>query len=292
MAIVGPTASGKSALAMTVAERTGAEILSVDSMQVYRGMDVGTAKPDLDARRRVPHHMIDIVEPEVRFTVADFRQAARRALDESSGQLVLIVGGSGLHFRAVVDAMTFRPTDPRVRRRLGDQPLDDLVSELLAADPDAERHIDLSNPRRVIRSVEALRVSGLTPSEWAASSERRSYDAYRPELPFLGFAVDRADLDERVERRLGIMRRAGFLGEVERLAPRMGPTASQAVGYRQLLDVVEGRSSETEGFEAAKRATMRLVKQQRTFFRRDPRLRWVDGADPVVPDVITREMAR
>lgn len=277
---------------MEVAERTGAEILSVDSMQVYRGMDIGTAKPDPEERRRVRHHMIDVVDPEERFTVAEFRRMARRTLAGSQSELILIVGGSGLHFRAVVDPMTFRPGDVEVRRAVLDTPLDDLVEELLDADPAAGEHVDLANPRRVQRSVESLRMDGLTPSARAATAERRQLDGYLPELDFIGFGLDRDDVERAVAARLAQMRRRGFLDEVRNLAPRLGPTASQAVGYRQLLPVVRGERSDDEGFLAAERATMRLVKRQRTYFRRDPRLSWVDGSDPRLADLISEQVGR
>ncbi len=290
MAIVGPTASGKSAVAMQVAERVGAEILSVDSMQVYQGMDIGTAKADPAERRRVRHHMIDIVEPERPFTVAEFREEARRALETVTSDTALIVGGSGLHFRAVVDAMSFRPSDPRVRREVSAEPTEALVAELLGADPSAGDHVDLSNPRRVRRSVESLRVAGLTPSAAASSPERQAFEAYIPELPFLGFGIERLDVEAAVSDRLDGMRSGGLLDEVERLAPRLGPTASQAVGYRQLLEVVAGRWSEEEGFAAAERATMKLVKQQRTYFRRDPRLTWMSGSTHELADLICRRL--
>jgi len=275
---------------MEVAERIGAEILSVDSMQVYRGMDIGTAKADPAERRRVRHHMIDIVEPEKPFTVAEFRNEAREALETVTSDTVLIVGGSGLHFRAVVDAMTFRPSDPKVRREVSTEPTETLVAELLGADPSAGDHVDLSNPRRVRRSVESLRVAGLTPSVMAASPERQAFDAYVPELPFIGFGIDRPDAESTVSDRLARMRRRGLLDEVKHLAPRLGPTASQAVGYRQLLDVVDGRCTEDDGFVAAERATMRLVKQQRTYFRRDPRLTWISGSNEHVANLICRRL--
>lgn len=275
---------------MDIAERVGAEILSVDSMQVYRGMDIGTAKPSPAERRRVRHHMIDIVDPEQIYTVAQFRRAARLALHASSAEKVLVVGGSGLHFRSVVDPMTFRASDPWVRKQVESEDLQALVAELLDADPDAGAHVDLANPRRVVRSVEALRISGLTPSGLASTEERRRFSAYEPELDFVGVALDRADLDERVGVRLADMRRLGLMEEVERLAPRLGPTASLAVGYQQLLPVVRGKMSVDGGFEAAEHATMRLVKHQRTYFRRDPRLRWFQADSPHLLAEVMEEM--
>lgn len=287
MAIVGPTASGKSDLAMTIAEKVGASILSVDSMQVYRGMDIGTAKPAAAERARVRHHMIDIAEPEEVFSVAEFRAAARAAIADDPVPVMLVVGGSGLHFRSVVDPMTFRPTEAAVRAALEGEDPDRMREELLAADPGAAAEVDLANPRRVLRAVETLRITGLTPTQWAGSEERRRYRSYEAELEFVGIALDSPDLEGRVATRLDLMREAGLLAEVEQLAPRLGPTAAQAVGYAQLLAVVEGRQSPDEGFLAARRATMGLVKRQRTFFRRDPRLTWLD---PTAPDLAEAAM--
>ncbi|MFO7293508.1 MAG: tRNA (adenosine(37)-N6)-dimethylallyltransferase MiaA [Actinomycetes bacterium] len=289
VALVGPTAAGKSRLAMAIAERVGAEILSVDSMQVYRGMDIGTAKPTPEERERVRHHMIDIAEPEEPFTVARFRRIARAAIEGTDARVVLIVGGSGLHFRSVVDPMVFRPYDPEVRAAVERDPIDALIEELKAADPEAHRYVDFSNPRRVRRAVEALRVGGVTPSALAVTEERRRFLEYRPELPFVGFGVDVGDIEQRVVARLAEMRCAGFLAEVERLAARLGPTASQAVGYRQLLPVVRGEIDADTGFEEAARATLRLVKRQRTFFRRDPRLEWLDGDDESAVETVIRK---
>ncbi len=277
IALVGPTASGKSRLALQIAQRCDAEVLSVDSMQVYRGMDIGTAKPTPAQRAAIPHHMIDTVEPEAPYSVADFREAARAAVAGSTADVLLIVGGSGLHFRALVDPMTFLPFDPTLRQEIAATAEDVLVAELLAADPTAAEHVDMHNPRRVGRAVEALRLAAVTPSQRAATSVARRYRDYVPELSFVGFGVERAGVARAVDNRLRAMRSAGLLSEVRRLAPRLGPTARAAVGYRQLLDVVDGAIDEDAGFEAVRRATMRLVKRQRTFFRRDPRLTWLDA---------------
>lgn len=284
---MGPTGSGKSQLAMTIADSTGAEILSVDSMQVYRGMDIGTAKPSPEERARVPHHMIDIVPPEDPYTVARFREDARAGLEATDAPVVLIVGGSGLHFRSVVDPMRFRPGDPAVRAELEQTEPPALVGELLAADPEAGAVVDLANPRRVVRAVETWRVAGITPTAWAATPESSDYEAYRPDLDFVGIALDRPDPGDAVRTRLKRMRESGFLEEVKSLAGRLGPTAAQAVGYRELQDVVAGHKTEEEGFRAAEQATLKLVKRQRTFFRRDPRLRWFDAdGDTLIQSVV------
>lgn len=273
-----------------MAERLGAHILSVDSMQVYRGMDIGTAKPTRQEQARVPHHMIDVSEPEDPYTVADFRAAAREALRSVDAPTVLIVGGSGLHFRSVVDPMRFRPTDARLRSELERARPEALVRELVTADARAGEFVDLANPRRVIRAVETLRLEGTTPSRLALSPERDAYESYVPEIEFIGIALDRPDLEQAVDDRLAAMRSRGFLEEVQRLAPRLGPTASQAVGYRQLLDLISGRIDEDQAWEEARRATLRLARRQRTFFRRDPRLRWFDATRPDLYDAVRQEI--
>lgn len=274
---------------MTIANSTGAEILSVDSMQVYRDMDIGTAKPTGEERRRIRHHMIDVVGPEEPYTVAEFRPEARRALEGTDASLVLIVGGSGLHFRSVVDPMRFRPSDPAVRAELEQADPAGLVAELQAVDAHAGQILDLENPRRVIRAVETWRVAGVTPSQWAETPENKQYEEYRPELDFVGIAVDRTDIAAAIRRRLQRMRSDGFLSEVESLASRLGPTASQAVGYRELLEVVSGRLTADDGFVAAESATLRLVKRQRTFFRRDPRLSWFEADDEGLFGAVMKE---
>lgn len=274
---------------MAVAQRCGASILSVDSMQVYRGMDIGTAKPSHLERDTVPHHMVDVADPGDDYSVAEFRREARRALAEDEAGLVLVVGGSGLHFRSVVDPMSFRPTDAVVKRELEEVDLEGLVDELLAADPLAGEHVDLANPRRVRRSLESVRLGGPTPSAWAATESQARYRRYEPEVEFVGFGIDRTDIAAAVGDRLASMRSQGFLAEVERLAPRLSRTASQAVGYRQLLEVIGGTMSEEEGFREAERATMALVKRQRTFLRRDPRLRWLEAGSSDLADLIIGE---
>ncbi|MBA2338084.1 MAG: tRNA (adenosine(37)-N6)-dimethylallyltransferase MiaA, partial [Acidimicrobiia bacterium] len=189
---MGPTASGKSEVALALAEESGADILSVDSMQVYRGMDIGTAKPDLAARARVNHHLIDLVEPETAFTVADYQAAGLDVLHRlaTADRRVILVGGSGLHLRSLVDPINPPPTDPGLRADLEAARLDSLVAELLARDPDSGGVVDLANRRRVVRAVEILRLTGATPSARAAADERSRLDAYRPARPFVAVGFD------------------------------------------------------------------------------------------------------
>lgn len=247
-------------------------------MQVYRGLDIGTAKPSPAERQRVPHYLIDLVEPEQPFTVAEFQAEGRRALAELSEREVppLVVGGSGLHFRALVDPLRFPPTDPEMRARLEDLGHEEARRQLLEVDPLAGRHVDLANPRRVIRALEIQRLTGRTPSSRADRPEARRVREYRAEVPFVAVGLDPGDrLEDRIERRLDRMLAEGLLEEVASLRGRLGPTASQAVGYKELMGVVEGSISLEEGRQAALEATKQVARQQRTYFRRDPRIRWV-----------------
>jgi len=275
MAVVGPTASAKTEVAMGLAERMGAEIISVDSMQVYRGMNIGVAKPSKEMQARVRHHLIDLVEPDENFTVAEFQRRARDLIVGSPVPLI-VCGGSGLHFRAVVDPYSFPPHNRRIRSVLDRLPPAVARARLLEADPEAGVHLDLHNPRRVARALEVLSLSGRTPSEPAEQGRRLQVQGYEPLIPFRAVGLDPAEhIGARVAARLAVMRREGLLEEVAGLAGRMGATASQAVGYRQLLAVVRGEITEEEGFRQTERATLDLVKRQRTFFRRDPRIRWL-----------------
>ena len=275
MAVVGPTASAKSDVAMGLAERIGAEIISVDSVQVYREMNIGSAKPSPRMLAGVRHHLIDVVDPEDSFTAAECQQRARSVIADSTVPLILC-GGSGLFFRSVVDPLTFAPHDPQVRTAVDRLAPEAARYQLLDADPQAGLHLDLANPRRVARALEVLMLTGQTPSRRADDPLRRQVRDYRHSIPFRAVGLDPGDrAEERISARLRAMRNHGFLEEVTALADRLGPTASQAVGYRQLLAVVRGEISEEEGFRETKRATMALVKRQRTFFRRDPRVAWL-----------------
>jgi tRNA dimethylallyltransferase len=274
-------------MAVEAASRCGATIVSVDSMQVYRGMDIGTAKPSPEERRGVPHLMIDLVEPSVDYTVAQFQRDARAGVASVDGP-VLVVGGSGLHFRALVDPLEFPPTDRLVRSRLDKVPLELLVEELLVADPGAGQVLDLANPRRVIRALEILRLTGSTPSQRHRSEAARAVREYRSSFDLVVFGLDPGPvLEQRITHRTGLMRQHGLLDEVSRLAPSLGRLASLAVGYRDLLDVVTGTIGVDEGFDRVRRSTLSLAKRQRTFFGRDRRIRWLpDSADGAVATLV------
>ena len=281
MAILGPTASGKTEVAIEIAGRIGAEVLSVDSMQVYRGMDIGTAKPSVIERRGIRHHMIDVVDPESEFSVAEFRRQGRAVMNSADSPLI-ITGGSGLHFRALVDPMSFAPTDPTLRSELEGSQLSDLVAELKTADPGVESHVDLANPRRVIRAVEILRLSGETPSKRATTTEAENLARYVSDVDFAAVGLDAEDATEtRIDVRLAEMRRSGMTDEVRGLVSRMGRTARGAVGYRELLSHLEGTSTEEEAYRLAAAGTKKLARKQRTWFRRDPRIRWIPWTEDV-----------
>lgn len=238
-------------------------------------MNVGTAKPTVIERRGVVHHLIDVAEPDEEFTVAEFRRMGRAVIDQAEKPLI-ISGGSGLHFRALVDPMSFAPTDPVTRGALEESELDELVDELTRSDPDAGLHVDLANKRRVVRAVEVLRLSGESPSARAASAESEDLRRYKPEIEFDAVGVDpESSTDGRIVRRLAQMRSGGLIEEVATLRSRLGRTARTAVGYRELIDHLDGKVSADEAFENVARNTRRLAKKQRTWFQRDPRIRWI-----------------
>jgi tRNA dimethylallyltransferase len=253
----------------------GGQVISVDSMQVYRGMDIGTAKPTFEERRGVVHHMIDVAAPEEDFTVAEFRRLGREVMESAEGPLV-VCGGSGLHFRALVDPMTFPPSDPDLRSSLEIEEPERLAARLVEADPDAALHVDLANPRRVGRALEILELTGATPSQRAATGEAGEFQAYVPEIEFTAFGVDPGtSLDDRIPSRLASMIERGLVEEVRELWPRMGRTARGAVGYREMASHLEGGSTLEEAVEATVRATRGLARRQRTWFQRDPRIKWI-----------------
>ena len=253
-------------------------------MQVYRGMDIGTAKPSTADRVRVIHHMIDLVDPEVPYSVAEFQQEGRRVLEELIGldTTVLITGGSGLHFRALVDPLDFPPHDPDLRAGIEAAGSATNRDRLLQIDPGVAEVLDLANPRRVERALEVYELTGATPTSRASLPESMAVAGYQSMVPFTAVGVDPgAELAGRVDNRWKSMLEAGFLKEVAGLAGSLGPTAMEAVGYKQLLPVLRGEATEEQGGAEAKRATMGLAKRQRTYFRRDPRIEWVPwSGDP------------
>lgn len=283
LAIVGSTATGKSKLAVEVAERIQGEIVSVDSAQIYRGMDIGTAKPSPADLNRVPHHMIDVAEASETITVAAFRDMARAAIADIArrGKVPLIVGGSGLYFRAVVDRLEFPGTDSVVRSRVIEE-AEDLSSEqlherLAERDPEAAERIDPRNVRRVIRALEVIELTGRKFSEF-----RTAWDSYESiyELSVAGLTFPLEELDKRINERVDEQMEGGFLQEVAGLKAgeiRKSVTSVQALGYAQLLAHLEGRGSLEDAVLEIKARTRRFARRQLTWFRADPRVRWFEA---------------
>ncbi len=282
--MVGPTGAGKSDIAIEIAKQQDGEVISVDSMQVYRGMDIGTAKVPPEIRERLPHHLIDIREPSHDMSVAEFQEEGRAALDALSRREVtpVICGGSGLHFRSLVDPLRFPPNDPEVRAEIESLPAAEARLRLLEIDPAAGTHVDLANPRRVVRALEVAIVAGLTPSARAGTEEAAAIREYRSLIPITVIGIDPGDqLGSLIEQRFDAMLQAGLLDEVAGLRNRLGKPAAQAVGYKELIPVVDGTVDLATGRANAIQATRALAKRQRTFFRRDPRVRWVPwSVDP------------
>ena len=277
VAVVGPTASGKSAVALHVAELTGAELISVDSMQVYRGMDIGTAKPTPAEQVRVRHHLIDLVDPADEFTVAQF-QAAYRALDADPA---ILVGGTGLYHRAVIDDLDLPGEWPALRAELMSEPVEALHSRLVDLDPAAAAKIEPTNQRRLVRALEVTLGSGRPFSSFGPG-----LDAY-PANPIaqIGLRWDRAVLADRIEQRVHAMLAAGLVAEVEGLLAAPGGlsrTAAQALGYKELIAHLRGDTSLAEATDLIVVRTRQFAVRQLRWFQRDPRIEWVDvERDPV-----------
>jgi tRNA dimethylallyltransferase len=278
LALVGPTAAGKTELALALAERLGAEVVSADAMLVYRGMDIGTAKPTPEERARVPHHLVDLVDPGEEFSVARFQPLARAAIAGvlGRGRLPLLVGGSGLYFHAVVDEFVFPPTDPAVRARLEAEAagagLPELYRRLAAADPAAAARIQPGNLRRTVRALEVMELTGRPFSSFRAAMDD-PVSRYR--LTVLGVDPGAELLRARVAERVAAMAAAGLVEEVRRLAERpLARTARQALGYKELLDAIEQGTPVAEALEAVVRRTRAYARRQLAWFRRDPRVRW------------------
>ena len=284
IALVGPTGSGKSAVALAVAEAFDAEIVAVDAFTVYRGMDVGTAKPDPEDRVRVPHHMVDVLSPADQCTVEWFQAAARAAIDDVllRGKLPLLVGGSGLYFRAVVDPLEFPPTDPSVRTALAEryrQAPEQAHADLLAVDPEAAGRMEPGNVRRAIRALEVLELTSRPFSEWHRAWDR--WDPVYAGLQVVGLAVERPVLSRRLDRRVDAMLAAGWLDEARTLAagPPLSATARQAIGYAELLDHLAGTMNMDTAVERIKVRTRRYAARQDRWFRADPRVQWTTADD-------------
>jgi tRNA dimethylallyltransferase len=280
-ALVGPTAVGKTAAALEVAERIGAEIVSVDSMQVYRGMDIGTDKAGPEMRARVPHHLLDLCDSDHDVTVAEFQRLARDAIDEiaTRDKTPLLVGGSGLYFRAVVDDLEFPPRSPELRtsleERVDERGAEALYSELRELDPLAASRIEPNNARRIVRALEVIELTG---RPFSANTAWDRYES-RYDLRAAGLEWPREELYERIEQRVARMLERGLIEEVRALDQRgMSVTARQALGYKQILDAGPNTDMEALRGEIV-RATKRFARRQLAWFKADPRIEWFDASD-------------
>ncbi|HOG23313.1 MAG TPA: tRNA (adenosine(37)-N6)-dimethylallyltransferase MiaA [Candidatus Omnitrophota bacterium] len=288
--IVGPTASGKTSLSIELAKRLGGEIISADSMLVYKGMDIGTAKPSLKERLKIPHHGIDLVEPTRKFSVFQYRQFALKTIRDvvSRGKVPIVVGGTGFYVRALLEGLSPLPgADAKIRkqleRELKQEGPERLYKRLLKIDPKRARDIGPHNVRRVMRALEIYLVSGRKPSLPAAPSPGLRELGYCPVV--IGLNRDRAFLYEEINRRVERMFRKGLLAEIKKLSKkRLSETARQGVGYKEILaDALKTsglaaeweRRARTQGRDRIKRATRRFAKRQWTWFKKEKGIRWV-----------------
>ncbi|MGH8822993.1 MAG: tRNA (adenosine(37)-N6)-dimethylallyltransferase MiaA [Jiangellaceae bacterium] len=278
VAVVGPTAAGKSDLAVELARRLAGEVVNADAMQLYRGMDIGTAKLTMAERRGVPHHLLDVLDVEQTATVAEFQMLARTAVDGCRTRRVVpvLVGGSALYVRAVLDRFAFPGTDPAVRERLEGElavvGARAMHARLSAVDPAAAASILPTNGRRVVRALEVVELTG---RPFPATLPTKEY-AYQGVVQ-VGLDLPRDVLDQRIEARVDRMWKAGFVDEVLRLEARLrrGRTAARALGYAQVLAFLAGETSEQEARERTVSATRRFARRQDSWFRKDPRIDWL-----------------
>ena len=279
--LAGPTAVGKSEIALHLAERIGGEIISVDSMQVYRGMDIGTGKPTSAERARVPHHLVDVVEVTEAFDAAQFVQLAGRAVAEiqARGRVPILCGGTGLYFKAFLDGLgEAPPADTTLRAELEAIPLPELLRELAARDPATYERIDRQNPRRVIRAVEVIRLTGKPYSAQRADWTHATRNT-QPATRCIGLTRSAPDLHQRIAARIDAMFRQGWVAETAGLLQRglaQNRTAMQALGYRQIAEHLRGERSLADTVELVKVRTRQFAKRQMTWFRRQLPLQWVE----------------
>jgi len=289
LVVVGPTASGKSSLAVELCRRIGgAEVVNADSMQLYRGMDVGTAKITSDEQHGVRHHLLDVLDVAEPASVAEFQQLARAAIADchARGVTPVVVGGSSLYVRAVIDRLDFPGTNADVRARwdaeLAARGAEALHTLLAERDPDAAAQILPSNGRRIVRALEVIELTG---EPFVATLP--PFESIYPDLTLIGLDVPRDVLDARIAERVDRMMGSGFVDEVQSLIPRGlvdSPTASRALGYRQVLEFLDGEMTEAEARDATIAGTRAFARRQDRLFRKDPRIHWLPYDDPMLVD--------
>jgi tRNA dimethylallyltransferase len=291
--ICGATATGKSDLAVALAQEIGAEIVNADSMQVYQGMDIGTAKLSHAERGGITHHLLDVLTVKQDSTVAWYQELARKTIDEihSRGRDAIIVGGTGLYIKAIVDDLNFPDTDPVIRSRLEleaiEQGADALFQRLEKLDPAAALAIDRANTRRIIRALEVIEITG---QPFTANLPREESSRYPAAFHF-GLSQDRESLDIRVSNRVDSMWESGLITEVETLVGqglREGVTAQKALGYAQVLQMLDGVLTSDQAREETKRVTRQYIRRQDTWFSRDSRLHWLGHYENRLEKILTR----
>jgi tRNA dimethylallyltransferase len=285
LVICGATATGKSDLAIALAQRFDGEIINADSMQIYRGMDIGTAKLTVEERQGVPHHLLDVLDVTQDSTVAWYQDSARQVIDEieSRGKRPIIVGGTGLYIKSILDELNFPDTDPDTRKSLELElekiGLDAMYERLQKLDPAAGIAIDRANARRVIRALEVIAITG---KPFTANLPREESTRY-PDARQFGLVMDRESLDGRISARVDLMWEQGFVSEVQSLLNAgitEARTAQLALGYSQIIAFLQGGMSEDEAREDTKRATRQYARRQETWFSRDARITWISPVQP------------
>jgi tRNA dimethylallyltransferase len=291
LVVCGATATGKSQLAIALAHHFDGEIVNADSMQIYRGMDIGTAKLSPEEREGVTHHLLDVLDVNQDSTVAWFQSAARAAITDihARGKSAIVVGGTGLYIKSILDELNFPDTDPEVRKKLEkeleDIGLNALFERLEKLDPAAAIAIDRANARRVIRALEVIEITG---KPFTANLPREASTRY-PDARQFGLVMDREKLDERISARVDRMWDEGFVAEVETLLQRGltdARTAQLALGYSQIIAYLDGKMSQVEAREDTKRATRQYARRQETWFSRDERITWISPAQPHLQSVL------
>jgi tRNA dimethylallyltransferase len=291
--ICGATATGKSDIALDIAEQIGAEIINADSMQLYTGMDIGTAKLSVGQRRGIPHHLIDVLSVKQDSTVAWYQQLAREQISEihSRNQHVVLVGGTGLYIKAVLDDLNFPDTNPEVRTRLESEAeeygADSLFTRLQELDPAAALAIDRANTRRIIRALEVIEITG---KPFTANLPREDSSRFPDALQF-GLVMEREHLRERIDLRVEKMWEQGFVAEVDALIADgilEGSTAQRALGYSALLAMRAGDMTEEEAKEETKRSTRQYARRQETWFSRDARIQWIAPHQPRLETIMQK----
>ncbi len=291
--ICGATATGKSDLAVELAKEIGAEVINADSMQIYRGMDIGTAKLSLEERNDIPHHLLDVLDVNQDATVAWYQELARKAVTEihGAGKHAIIVGGTGLYIKSILDDLNFPDTDAQVRQRLTEEAklfgIVNLFERLAQLDPAAAAAIDIKNERRVIRALEVIEITG---KPFTANLPREDSSRYPDAMQF-GLVMDRTELGARVEARIDRMWERGFVSEVDSLISlgiNQATTARRALGYAQIIAMRDGEISEPAAIEDTKRATRQYVRRQETWFSRDARINWISPLQPRLETVMMK----